>query len=295
MKPTRAVFKATIVIVGLFIIGTVTFRSISLHGKTTSSVSTPLETTNSTTTVEQGKEVSNPVAPTFDDKQDDTLGYDGVPWGSSIVTFQKVLRQSRDNKTNSDQSSEENSDELDLSAGPTTPCPLAPYADCGAIGDLLIMKLLMGGVENSPESSRASVAAKFQTMWLNGTSRIAYVFYDNRFAMAAIEVDPNNYEAISNKFSGQYGQSATIDENWRDYQGDSESLTGDLFKRGETNTRVYLLKQGILWGQSSTIIYIPNHYYNEIRADAESIREQEKKKLDNDTHEQLKRDMNRVQ
>lgn len=123
---------------------------------------------------------------------------------------------------------------------------------------------------------------------------VKLIFYDGKLAMAFTHLDAHNYDAIASEMASKFAEMDGWSVNWgggATDDGDSTSVNVRLFKRGDTNTRVFLLKSvshtGIGMNISSVyLLYVPNAYYQNAQEDmaklkreqqAQQVAEQQKK------------------
>jgi len=116
---------------------------------------------------------------------------------------------------------------------------------------------------------------------------VSYVYYHGELAMAFVKLDAHNYdsdkETIEGKGFQRVGESA---KNYRQLgdasDGDSTGLEDILYKRGNTNTRVYLMKHTdrspYVDSFTTYLLYMPTHYFNLIASEIQNP--QEKKSAD---------------
>lgn len=109
---------------------------------------------------------------------------------------------------------------------------------------------------------------------------VRFIFYDDRLAMAFTYLNARNYEAIASEMASKFRQMDGWSVNWGGgaaSDGDSTSLNVRLFQRGDTNTRIFLLKrtdhQGIGMNVSSVyLLYVPSLYYESVRQDISKLK-----------------------
>lgn len=192
--------------------------------------------------------------PNFGDAQDDHEGYNRTPWGTTLADFVK-------------------------------PDTFQPSSDSRfGISDLTEAKLV-AKVFNVPETGRSIagvdlsdtnwsvVPAKFQSVMRDD---IEFIFYDGKLAMTFSEMHASNYGTLKSTLASKYPQLDSINSSWKMQQleenPDVMELNALLFKKGQTNTRIYLMKavehEGIGIDETRVyVLYTPNIYYQAIRND----------------------------
>ncbi len=110
---------------------------------------------------------------------------------------------------------------------------------------------------------------------------VKLIFYDDKLSMAFSHLNAHNYELIASEMASKFTEMDGWSVNWGGgamSDGDSTSLNVRLFKRGNTNTRVFLLKQTDHMGCCDTnvssvyLLYVPNSNYLRIREDMEKAK-----------------------
>jgi hypothetical protein len=110
---------------------------------------------------------------------------------------------------------------------------------------------------------------------------VALVFYYDRFAMAFTHLNAHNYDAIASEMMSKFPEVGSRTATWGGgamSDGDSTSLSIRVFKRGDTNTRIFLLKRSDHLGCCGTdissvyLLYVPNFYYEKIQEDISKLK-----------------------
>ena len=202
--------------------------------------------------------------PTFSYVQNDQQGYADVKWGTAIT-------------------------DLDPNAGGESgECFFADgsnFSSNGGGGAGAIAAAFGVPTEDSVASGvviatyldSTAVPAKCQSV-VKGDVRL--ISYDGRFAMAFTQLDVHNYESIASEMASKFTEMDGWSINWGGgaaSDGDSTTVNVRLFKRGNTNTRVFLLKRtdhgGIGMNVSSAyLLYVPNVDYLRIREDMRQVK-----------------------
>jgi hypothetical protein len=170
--------------------------------------------------------------------QDDLEGYDGQQWGST---------NTEDHHPDGEQSSP----------------------------DPILEKIIgpPGQIENASFLPDTETAPKIQTFQKTpGSDDTSYGFYKGQFAWVSVRMN-GDYSDVKNVLDQKYQVTGNIS---RDFFGDAQpspavwdgyNFTGTVYRRGKTNTRIYLLmssdqdgNQNGLW-----VIYIPTSYVSQMR------------------------------
>lgn len=210
--------------------------------------------------------------PTFSNVQNDQQGYADVKWGTVITDLDPNAAGGSDSCFVSSGDREENQ---------------AVAAAFGA----KTRETVVAGTVLSTSLDFSEIPAKCKSV-TKGDVRL--ISYDDKLAMAFTHLDAHNYESIASEMASKFTEMDGWSVNWGGgamSDGDSTNLNVRLFKRGNTNTRVFLLKRtdhmGIGMNVSSVyLLYIPNADYLRIREDmgkmerdkeAQQVAEQQKK------------------
>jgi hypothetical protein len=191
--------------------------------------------------------------PTFSNVQNDQQGYADVKWGTAIT-------------------------DLDPNAGESGSC-FVPSGDreeneaVAATFGAPTRNTVVAGTVLSTSLDFSVVPAKCKSV-TKGDVRL--ISYDDKLAMAFTHLDAHNYESIASEMASKFTEMDGWSVNWGGgamSDGDSTSLNVRLFKRGNTNTRVFLLKRSDHEGccginvSSVYLLYVPNADYLRIRED----------------------------
>jgi hypothetical protein len=241
-------------------------------------------------------------APTFGMEQNDQEGYNKIPWGTSYREFVKQTRAAStvpsdsggasvsNAPTSTETTSAETASTGDASTGtaPTETAPVEPAPRSSFIDSIepqdtntLVAKIL--GV---PTEQRAIGPLRYSELkwgvipkkfYSDKKDDVEYVFYDGKLAMAFTELKASSYDAIRADLSSRYAQIDTLSDSWDrqqlEEQPDREELQAILFKRGASNTRVYLIQSifhatGLGYKETSVyLLYVPNSSYQAIRSE----------------------------
>ena len=202
--------------------------------------------------------------PTFSNVQNDQQGYADVRWGTAITDLDPNAAGESGQCFFSDGSNfSSNSGE---GAG----------AVAAAFGVPTQQTVVAGTVIETYLDSTV-VPAKCKSI-VKGDVR--FISYDDRFAMAFTHLDAHNYESIASEMASKFTEMDGWSVKWGGgaaSDGDSTSINVRLFKRGSTNTRVFLLKRtdhgGIGMNVSSAyLLYVPNVDYLRIREDMRTVK-----------------------
>ena len=113
---------------------------------------------------------------------------------------------------------------------------------------------------------------------------VRLIFYDDKLAMAFTRLDAHNYDAIASEMASKFAEMDGWLVNWGGGaadDGDSTSVNARLFKRGDTNTRIFLLRKIAHMGCCATnissvyLLYVPNVYYQNIQEDMAKIKREQ--------------------
>lgn len=211
--------------------------------------------------------------PTFSTAQNDQQGYADVKWGTAI--------------TDLDPNAAGESDSCFLSSGDRE----ENEAVAAAFGAQTRNTVVAGTViETSLDFSEVPARCKSVA---KGDVRL--ITYDDRLAMAFTHLDAHNYDSIASEMTSKFTEMDGWSVKWGGgaaSDGDSTSITVRLFKRGNTNTRVFLIKRTDHEGccginvSSVYLLYVPNADYLRIREDmgklkrdkeAQQVAEQQKR------------------
>jgi len=197
--------------------------------------------------------------PTFSNVQNDQQGYADVKWGTSIT-------------------------DLDPNAAGESGSCFVPSRDreeneavTAALG-VQTRDTVVAGTVLSTSLDFSLVPAKCKSVTKGD---VRFIVYDDKFAMAFSHLDAHNYESIASEMTSKFSKMGGWSVDWGGgamSDGDSTSLDVRLFKRGNTNTRVFLLKRTNHMGccamnvSSVYLLYVPNVDYLRIREDIWKMR-----------------------
>jgi len=192
--------------------------------------------------------------PTFSNVQNDEQGYADVKWGTSITLLDPNAAGSWDSCFVSSGEREENE---------------AVAAAFGA----QTRNTVVAGTVISTSLDFSGVPTKCNSV-MKGDVRL--ISYDGNLAMAFTHLDAHNYEAIASQMASKFTEMDGWSIDWGGgaaSDNDSTSINVRLFKRGNTNTRVFLIKRTAHMGccamnvSSVYLLYVPNADYLRIRGD----------------------------
>ncbi len=180
----------------------------------------------------------------FEGVQNDTGGYDGFPWGTTVADFDKLATER--NKA----FEEESFDSGDFLLDSATAIWYIEQVPDSGFGH-------GGGYD--PELKYEPALATRTDM----TSMAIYKFYKDKLALVSVPLDSDPTESLrskyefSNSIQFRSGMSATVNGTY----------TLDLYKRGNTNTRVYNATYSEDSGRTQhMLIYVPSAVLYEIGA-----------------------------
>jgi len=187
--------------------------------------------------------------------QNDAAGFNSLPWGQPLNAFRggKLFESS------------------------SNPIPYQIKEDFDKY--LLAAILKVPQVDRSyglitwkaPDWSR--IPCEFETVRKDDT---LFIYFKKQLAMGLEEVKANQYDAIFNDFRNHNAEFETIHSEWNEQNveesPDRNELNAILFKRGNSNTRLYLIQlvfhasAGFRTTSVFTLL-MPNSVYQEIQAD----------------------------
>lgn len=191
----------------------------------------------------------------FSDEQDDPEGYNGVNWGSAVATF--VAQHQISYTPASSSSIVQDRDDAKMMAK-VLEVPSKQRS---------VMGIDLSNVDWS------LIPNKFQNLSVDG---VEYIFYDGKLAMAFRELKAANYSSFRDDIESKYVFIGERTESWAlqqlEEKPDTTELNIRLYKRGPSNTRVYLIKsidhESIGMNVTSAfLLYIPSHYFFAIAHD----------------------------
>jgi hypothetical protein len=209
----------------------------------------------------------DPPKPTFSNVQNDQQGYADVEWGTATTDLDPNAAGESGSCFFSSGDHREENEAVAAAFG-------APTRDTVVAGTVLSTSL-----------DFSDVPAKCKSVTKGDVNLI---FYDDKLAMAFTHLDAHNYDAIASDMAAKFTEMDGSSVNWGGgamSDGDSTSVKVRLFKRGDTNTRVFLLKRishmGIGMNVSSVyLLYIPNIYYQNMQDEiAKTKRERQAQQL----------------
>lgn len=210
----------------------------------------------------------------FGMEQNDTEGYNKIPWGTALADFDKIQKSAATTISANNSPFVSNVSATSSSYEPSMTNSFVgeePRMFAKAFGVPSDGRQLMGIDISNPNWSL--VPNKFQAVKKDD---VEYEFYNGKFVMAFSHLDAHNYEAIRSNIASKYSVIDTVSDGWAMQQleenPDKMEVQGEVFKRGNTNTRIFLIRMiehtGI--GMDSTslyLAYIPNSYFQAIRSD----------------------------
>jgi len=261
-------------------------------------------------------QAQDPPPPTFGNDQNDSEGYDGVPWGFSLTAFLKKdqLTQSTDADTQSDTNQNDGSNTSSNPDGvtqynkSTAESGISSDEEIGqAIAKLLgvpndnqlYYEQLAWGVANASTKPTLEMALIPPTIQYVTRSNTDYVFYRGQLAMIILPIDSSNFGSVKSNLQSKFTDFGPIDESWNSgkLQGSdgNVSLNGELFKRGTTNTRIFLVSYSYFLFGAAKLIYIPNHYWALIQQDMSEAKTQQDNIEQKKSDEKLSKDVQKIQ
>jgi hypothetical protein len=212
--------------------------------------------------------------PTFSNVQNDDQGYADVKWDTTIAALDPNAGEAADSCFIPNHGNSEENEAISAAFGAQT----SNTVFAGTVMD------------TSLDFSVVPVKCKSVTK-----GDVLFISYDGKVAMALTALDAHNYEAIASEMASKFaeidGWSVNLGGGAAS-DGDSTSINVRLFKRGNTNTRVFLLKTTAHMGccamniSSVHLLYVPNVDYLRIRQDmgkmkrdkeAQQVAEQQKR------------------
>jgi hypothetical protein len=197
--------------------------------------------------------------PTFSTVQNDQQGYADVKWDTAISDL--------------DPSATGESASCFLSSGDREENEAIAAAFGAQTQDTVVAGTV---IETSLDFS--AVPAKCKSV-AKGDVRL--ITYDDKLAMAFTHLDAHNYESIASEMTSKFTEMDGWSVKWgggAESDGDSTSINVRLFKRGNTNTRVFLLKRTDHEGccginvSSVFLLYVPNADYLRIQEDMAKVK-----------------------
>lgn len=197
--------------------------------------------------------------PTFSNVQNDQQGYADAKWGTAI--------------TDLDPNAAGGSDSCFVSSGDRAENEAVAAAFGAKTRDTVVAGTVLS---TSLDFSEVPTKCKSVT---KGDVRL--ISYGDKLAMAFTHLDAHNYESITSEMASKFTEMDGWSVNWGGgamSDGDSTNLNVRLFKRGNTNTRVFLLKRTDHEGccginvSSVYLLYVPNADYLRIREDMAKVK-----------------------
>ena len=157
------------------------------------------------------------------------------------------------------------------------------------------------GVVLSTSINFSLVPSKFK---LVDKGDVKLIFYADEFAMAFSKLDAHNYDAIASELASKFREMGSSSAEWGGgaaSDGDNTRLNIRLFKRGETNTRIYLLKRTDHMGgagmniSSVYMLYVPNYYFNNIQQDIFSLKAGKEAQQKAERENKIQQDVQKIQ
>lgn len=219
-------------------------------------------------------ESQTPPPPTFGAEQNDSEGYNKIAWGTSLSDFDKVQRAASATLVH-DQLPFVSNSEFAPSSYQSEPNGRFVSEESKMVAKLFGVpdaKRSIAGVDLS-DTNWVLVPKKFQSVKKDD---VEYVFYDGKFSMAFSQLNARSYDAVKAELASKYAEMGTVSDSWvlqqLEENPDKMGLQATIYKRGQTNTRVFLIKEveHMSIGMKSTsvyLLYVPNAYYEAIRAE----------------------------
>lgn len=191
---------------------------------------------------------------TFGMEQNDQDGYKNIPWGLNIGEFDK-------------------------NASSTSPALHGMFFKSDSYHESKMIAKLFGVPETGRKIGGLDlsdiewnlVPSKFQSI---NKDDVQWVFFDGKFVMIISEFKTSSYDAVRGDLASKYNLINNYKFSWIMQQleqtPDTMEVNAEEFKRGATNTRIFLIKQINHMGigrkvTGSFLMYIPNVYYEGIR------------------------------
>lgn len=215
----------------------------------------------------------------FGSVQNDQEGYAGIKWGTNITV---VTPHPPDNSKSSFVLDQQENEVVAAALG-------IPTRDTIIAGTVL-----------STSIDLSLVPAEFNTVLRDD---VDLIFYGDEFALAFSKLNAHNYETIASDVASKFTKMDTRYVKWGGgamSDRDSTSLDVQLFKRGDTNTRVFLLKktdhEGIGMDISSVyLLYVPDFYFEKIHDDISAVEEAKESAQTGKQHESERADTQKIQ
>jgi hypothetical protein len=268
-------FDATILPDGTVKIGRVEFSNGEKHFDVT-------QLPDGTQSVGRATKSDGTEIPTFSNVQNDQQGYTDVKWGTAIADL--------------DPNAAGESDSCFVSSGDREENEVVAAAFGARTRDTVVAGTV---IETSLDFSGVPAKCKSVT---KGDVRL--ISYDDKLAMAFTHLDAHNYESIASEMASKFTEMDRWSVNWGGgaaSDGDSTSIDVRLFKRGNTNTRVFLLKRTTHEGccginvSSVYLLYVPNVDYLRIREDMGKVKRDHEAKAVAEQQKREQPDLQKIQ
>ncbi len=213
-------------------------------------------------------------------EQNDPVGYNGVPWGATAREFLSMKQSSA-----------------------VLPVPNSLFLEHRGNSHIiaLLLETPLASFGGMSEVQYRHVPGKFSEITVEEEA-VSYIFSNGLFCMAFSELDADHYDTFLADLKSKH---TMLDETSFTYAPASphepHEVTATLFRRGETNTRVYLVKHvtkvprmGMRF-TSTSILYIPNFYYEEIRTAIADSKNRETANVLAREDRQLQQDRRKIQ
>ena len=190
--------------------------------------------------------------------QNDQQGYADVKWGAAITDLDSTAEGTPGYCFSGDR--EDGADAVAAAFG-------APTRDT-----------VVAGVVLSTDFDFSALPERCKTV---AKGDVKLIFYDDKLAMAFTHLDAHNYDAILSEMASKFSEMDGWSVKWgggASSDGDYTSLNVRLFRRGNTNTRVFLLKETNHEGccginvSSVYLLYVPNADYMRIQGDMAKLK-----------------------
>lgn len=216
----------------------------------------------------------------FGSSQNDTLGYNGLSWGLTINEFLSAKKLSVRTPSKSSK-------------------PLRSAIDADVIAALLGTPL--SSSFGYTEMQYQYVPQAFREIYVNA-DETHYIFFNDVFSMAFTQLDAKKYNLylsdLESKYQKHGKESYTMSPAG---PNDQHVVTATLFRRTNTNTRIYLIKDVYtvqsmgMQLTSVNLLYVPNHYFKEIKSEIGASVDRSEKAEKAHQQQRLEEDRKKIQ